>query len=193
MVVTKTAEQVVEQSISIPRIMVVPKGEVRSGFKPFNLELGTLNYPAPSDELWIQHLRTHQLEVLGLGKGGMEEERLEDYIVSGLVDFDDVAYDDHADLLYDLAGQVVAHFRNYLSEDDARKVLRLHQRDIARFIHAQMQNHYWEDAVDYEVKIRRVSPIERLCLHCFRTGAHARFPPVAGRQKQYGEISVRRL
>ena len=155
MVVAKTTEQVVETSISIPRILVAPKGEVRSGFKPFKLELATLNYPAPSDELWIQHLRTHQLEVLGLGKGGAEEERLEDYIVSGLVDFDDVAYDDHAELLYDLAGQVVSHFRNYLSEDDARKVLRLHQRDIARYIHAQMQNHYWEDAVDYEVKITK--------------------------------------
>ena len=43
--------------------------------------------------------------------GSVEEARLEDYIVSGLVDFDDVAYDEHADLLYDLAGQVVQHFR----------------------------------------------------------------------------------
>ena len=146
---------VVEPSIGILRILVVPKGEVRSGFKPFKLELSTLNYPAPSDELWIQHLRTHQLEVLGLGKGGADEARLEDYIVSGLVDFDDVAYDTHADLLYDLAGQVVSHFRAYLPEDDARKVLRLHQRDVARYIHAQMQNHYWEDEVDYEVIITK--------------------------------------
>jgi type III restriction enzyme len=31
----------------------------------------------------------------------------------------------------------------------------LHQRDIARFIHVQMQDHYWEEAVDYEVKISK--------------------------------------
>ncbi|CAN0447629.1 unnamed protein product, partial [Phaeothamnion confervicola] len=30
-----------------------------------------------------------------------------------------------------------------------------HQREIARFIHAQMQNHAWEDNVDYEVKINK--------------------------------------
>ena len=154
-VVAKTAELVVQQTIDIPRILVVPKGEVRSGFKPFMLSLGSLNYPSPSEELWIQYLRTNQLEVLGLGKGGIEETRLEDYIVSGLVDFDDVAYDDHADLLYDLAGQTVQHFRRYLSEDDTRKVLRLHQREIARFVHAQMQDHYWEEAVEYEVKISK--------------------------------------
>ncbi len=151
-VVAKTTELVIQQTIDIPRILVVPKSRVRSGFKAFKLELGSLNYPAPSEELWIEHLRTHQLEILGLGRGGFEETRIEDYIVSGLVDFVDVAYDEHADLIYDRAGQVVKHFRNYLSEDDTRKVLRLHQRDIARFIHAQMQNHYWEEAVDYEVK-----------------------------------------
>jgi type III restriction enzyme len=154
-IVAKTTEMVIQQTIDIPRIVVLPKNEVRSGFKPFQLDLGALNYPAPSEELWIQHLRTNQLEVLGLGKGGIEETRLEDYIVSGLMDFDDVAYDDHADLLYDLAGQTVKHFLGYLSEEDTRKVLRLHQRDIARFIHAQMQDHYWEDAVDYEVKISK--------------------------------------
>lgn len=154
-VVAKTTDLVVQQTIDIPRILVVPKGEVRSGFKPFQLALDTLSYQAPSEELWIQHLRTHEREIVGLGKGGIQEARLEDYVVSGLVDFDDIAYDDHADLLYDLASQVVQHFQTYLSEDDARKVLRMHQREIARFVHVQMQDHYWEEAVDYEVRVSR--------------------------------------
>ena len=47
------------------------------------------------------------------------------------------------------------HFRSYLSEEDAAKVLRYHQREIARFVHAQMQEHYWEDAVGYEVKVSK--------------------------------------
>jgi type III restriction enzyme len=154
-VVAKTIDLVTQQSIDIPRILVVPKGEVKSGFKPFTLELDTLKYPAVSDELWIQHLRTNELEVISLGRGSVEEARLEDYVVGGLVDFDDVSYDDHADLLYDLATQTVRHFQTYLSEDDTRKVLNCYQRDIARFIHAQMQAHYWEDVVGYEVKISK--------------------------------------
>lgn len=154
-VVAKTTALVIQQTINIPRILVVPKGEVRSGFRPFTLELATLNYPPPSEELWIQYLRTGATEVVGLGKGGIEEARLEDTIVSGLVDFDDVAYDSHADLLYDLATQTVQHFRAYLSEEDTRKVLRLHQREIAKFIHAQMQQRYFEDAVEYEVVISK--------------------------------------
>jgi type III restriction enzyme len=154
-VVAKTVEQVTQQTIAIPRILVVPTGEVRSGFHPFTLELEGLRYAVVSDELWIQHLRTHRREVVALGGGGIEEVRPEDYVVSGLVDFDDISYDDHADLLYDLASQTVRHLRSYLSEEDARKVLRCHQRDIARFIHAQMQDHYWEEASGYEVKVSK--------------------------------------
>lgn len=154
-VVAKTVNLVTQQTIDIPRILVVPRGEVKSGFKPFQLKLDSLKYPAVSDDLWVQHLRTNQLEVIALGRSGIEEARLEDYVVSGLVDFDDIAYDDHADLLYDLATQTVRHFRSYLSEEDTRKVLRCYQRDITRFIHAQMQEHYWEDASGYETKISK--------------------------------------
>jgi type III restriction enzyme len=154
-VVAKTTELVIQQTIDIPRILVVPKGEVQSGFKRFALQLDALRYPAPDEDLWIQYLRTGGTEVVGLGRGGIEEARLEDYIVSGLVDFDDIAYDNHADLLYDLATQTVQHFGTYLSEEDTRKVLRLHQREIVRFIHAQMQQHYWEEAVGYEVIVSK--------------------------------------
>jgi len=130
-------------------------GEIKTGFKSFNLDLKGLNYPAVSEELWVQHLRTNQLEVLSLARCGIEEERLEDYVVSGLIDSDDISYDDHADLLYDLAGQVVRHFQTYLPEDETSKILRYHQREIARFIHAQMQSHHWEEAVGYEVKVSK--------------------------------------
>ncbi len=154
-VVAKTSELVIQQTIDIPRILVVPKGDVPSGFKPFALELSTLNYQPPSEELWIQYLRTGEAEVVGLGTGGIEEARLEDYIVSALVDFDDVAYDSRSDMLYDLATQTVNHFRSYLSEEATGKVLRLYQRDIAKFVHVQMQPHYWEEAVDYEVIVKK--------------------------------------
>jgi len=154
-IVAKTVELVTQQTIEIPRILVVPKGEVKAGFKPFTLKLDTLKYPAVSAELWIQHLRTGQQDEVTLGIGGIEEKRIEDYVVSGLMDFDDVSYDDQADFLYDLAKQTVKHLCSYLSEDEARKVLRCYQRDIAKFIHVQMLDHFWEEEVDYDVKVNK--------------------------------------
>ncbi len=155
-IVKKTLELVIRQTIDIPRILVVPKGEVESGFKPFTLDLSGLSYQPSSDELWVQLLRTGVGEAIGFGAGGIKEKRLEDYVVSGLVDFDDIDYGKHADLLYELAGQTVAHFKSYLSEEDAGKILWRHQKEIAAFIHAQMQEHHWEDdTVEYEVKISK--------------------------------------
>ena len=155
-IVAKTAQIVVQQTIDIPRILVVPKGEVKSGFRPFTVDLARMRYEAPNETLWAAHLRTGQIDRIGVGAGTVDEQRLEDYVVSGLIDFDDVAYDEHADLLYDLAEQVTRHFLSYLSEEDARKVLRLHQKEIASFVHAQMQKHFWQDTqVAYDVVITR--------------------------------------
>jgi len=153
-IVEKTAALVAEQSIDIPRILVVPKGEVCSGFNSFKLKLESLKYQPPEDELWIQYLRTGEHDVVGFCGQNNDEVRLEDYIVNGLINFDDVSYDDQADLLYDLAQQVVAHFKSYLVEVEIGKILRYHQKDIAHFIHAQMQEHYWEGETDYDIEVR---------------------------------------
>jgi len=155
-VIAKTTDIVIQQTIDIPRILVVPTGVVKTGFHSFALNLEGLRYQAPSEELWQQSLSTGDRDILGVGAGGIQEDRLEDYVVSGLIDFDDIAYDDHADLLYDLAEQVVSHLRELSrTEEEIHKILRVHQRDIARFVHAQMQNHFWEEAVDYVVEISR--------------------------------------
>ena len=43
----------------------------------------------------------------------------------------------------------------YLPEEETRKVLQFHQRELATFIHAQMQEHYWEKVEGYDVTISR--------------------------------------
>jgi type III restriction enzyme len=149
-IVAKAAAAVVSQTIDIPRIVVQPKG-VKSGYKPFNLDLSGLNYQAVNEDIWVQHLRTSQVDVISSDVSGSREQRLADYVVRGLVNFDDISYVDTVDLLYDLALQMVDHFRTYLTEEETARVLRVYERPIASFIHAQMQNHYFEDAVDYEV------------------------------------------
>ena len=75
-VVAKTTELVQQQTITIPRIQVVPTGVVKSGFRPFDLKLETMQYRAPSEELWSQYLRTGKRQVLSVGVGGVEEKRL---------------------------------------------------------------------------------------------------------------------
>lgn len=153
-VVAKTTEIVVEQTIDIPRIAVVPTGEVTTGFQPFKLDVAQLHLQPGEREIVIHNLHTNEQDTLA-SEVGLKERRPEDYIVHALVDFDDIDYFTHADLLYDLSGQMVKHLQGYLSELEVRGVLDRDRRLIAREIHAQMMAHFWEEATEYEVQVSR--------------------------------------
>ena len=153
-VVAKTTDIVVQQTIDIPRISVVPTGEVTTGFNAFTLDVSQLHLQPGAREIVGQMLRTNEQFTLA-SAAGLKEARLEDYIVHALVDFDDIDYFTHAELLYELAGQMVRHLQTYLSEAEALSVLDRDRRLIAREIHAQMLAHFWEKATSYEVQVSR--------------------------------------
>ncbi len=154
-VVRRTVEEVVKQTIDIPCIAVVPKGEVTSGFKPFTLNVSGLHLQPKDRSLVGQNLRDHK-QFTFTAQPGVVERRLEDYIVHALIDYDDIDYGAHASLLYDLAGQMVAHLRSYLAdENEVRNVLDLDRQLIAKNIYAQMLEHFYESATEYAVEVRR--------------------------------------
>lgn len=151
-IVAKTTEIMANQTIDIPRITVVPSGEVSTGFLPFKLDLSSLHLQPSEREITIHNLHTNEQSSLS-AELGIKEKRPEDYIVFSLMDFDDIDYFTQADLLYDLAGQMVAHLRAYLSEEEVLSVLDKERRLIAREIHAQMMEHFWEKAASYEARV----------------------------------------
>jgi type III restriction enzyme len=82
------------------------------------------------------------------------EERLENYIVRELINYDDIDYDEHADLIYELSGQAVAHFKSYLkTEDELHNILGNHGKTIAENIYQQMSQHYFEDISESDVVV----------------------------------------
>lgn len=141
-------------TIAIPRVIVLPKGVVRAGFRDFSLDLSSFRLQPVSQEILVRHLESGVEHVIGALSGGVDEERLENFVVRSLIDFDDVSYDEQADLLYKLAGEVVAHLRSYLKDDDeVRNVLIFHAKQIADLVHTQMQPHAWEEASSYEAVV----------------------------------------
>ena len=155
-VVAQTIDVRNEMSIDIPRIIVTPRGDTTSGFKEFTLDCKTIRLQPVSQEILIQHLQSNERFRLRSGDAVIPENRLEDYLVRGLMDFDDINYDEHAALLYDLAGQMVKHLQSYLkTEDEVLNVLQAHQQTLVKHIHAQMQNHYDEWATEFDVQIAR--------------------------------------
>ena len=155
-VVAETTEEYIKLSLDIPRILVVPKGEVTCGFNDFTVDVSRIHLQPVSRDILIQHLRGQEQYHLVSGSGIVPENRLEDYLVRGLIDFDDIQYDDHAKLLYNLAGQMVSHLKSYLGTDeDVLNVLQYHQQTLVNLIHAQMQDHYEENAAGYEAVLSK--------------------------------------
>jgi len=155
-VVRETAALYHTMSIDIPKIVVVPKGEVSCRYESFDLDVRNINLQPVAQNILIQHLHENQRYRLQDGSGIVKEKRPEDYLIRGLIDFNDISYDDHSTLLYHLAGQVVTRLREYLSEeDDVVNVLQFHQQTLVSLIHSQMQQHFVESATAYEAHVTR--------------------------------------
>ena len=150
-VVKKSVDVFIDQTIDIPRITVVPIGPVKGGYRSFTLDVSRMNYQATDQQLLSQGLQSGRQLTYGEA-AVIEETRLEDYIVRELINYDDVSYDDHADLIYELAGQAVAHFASRQLDDAAvHNILGNHGRAIAENIHLQMAKHYEEESAGSEV------------------------------------------
>jgi len=155
-VVTKVTKTVVEGTIDIPKILVIPKDQTAFGFKPFKLDLTALNLKPISHELLIQHLRTNKQETLANAEDENDEEKPENYIVRSLGNFEDISYDEQSELLYDLACQTIAHFRSYLKdEEEIKNVLIYHQKQIATYIHSQMLSNQYEENIEYDIIVNK--------------------------------------
>jgi type III restriction enzyme len=156
-IVKDSLKRYLDLNIGIPRISVRPKGTVRTGFKDFELDTSAINQQPVDQNILIQHLRTSDRSKIHADLAYATEERFEDYIVRNLVDFDDISYDEHADILYKLSSQVVAKLRSYLDADEeVLNVIQFNQRQFATYIHSQMQGHWWQEADEgYEVTVSR--------------------------------------
>jgi type III restriction enzyme len=152
-IVQKTVAVLVEHTIDIPRISVVPKGPVKSGYRVFQLDMSKMNFQPQDMALIGQGLKTGKQILYGESSAVLEA-RLEDYLVRELINYDDVSYDEHADLIYDLSGQAVAHFKTYLKMDEElHNILGNYGKMIAENIHLQMSQHYYEDISESEVVV----------------------------------------
>lgn len=160
-VAAEICKQFMQRTIAIPMLTITPEQHVSFGFRRFDVDLKSWNYQPLSRELLIQILRTEERTVISGDAGGETPSRLEDYIVAKLIDVPEIDYDAHADILYDLAGQVVAHFRaKHTDDEQVRSILQGHARQIAEALVAQMKRHMWREQTNY--RVTRVSAFDQL-------------------------------
>jgi type III restriction enzyme len=158
-IVSKVTRAVVDYSIEIPEIVVLPdSNDITFGYRDFDLEgLERIAVRPMSDEIMIEELRTQDRQYLTRNLLAKREPRLEDYLIRYLIEYDQVDYDDHSDLLYKLAGQMVTRLRSYLKDDSEIENVLLSQGKLllVPFIFEQLKAHYWETPTNYQARVTR--------------------------------------
>ena len=164
---TQVASQFIQHVIEIPRMVVQQKDETVSGFHDFDLDVIRINYQPVSEEILIKRLREQEDGISYIrGSGRIIPDRLDNLIVNELIHQPEIDYDHQAELLFKLASQTLQHFKSYLkTNDEVINVVQYNKREIARFIYAQMMEHFYCDTPSYEEV--RVLPFVGLKEHNF--------------------------
>ncbi len=156
-IVHKVAAVVARESIAIPEIVVLPSREVNFWFEDFDLTgIEHIRHQPLSDEIDVRNLRTEAQMALARPQTAAREAQVENYIVRHLIDRPEVDYDTHADLLFKLSGQMVAHLASYLPDADAIENVALTRgKQLADVIFQQMRQHLRRTPVDYQTRVVR--------------------------------------
>jgi type III restriction enzyme len=149
-----TVDEFIRNIIEIPRIVIQPTDEVDSGFRDFDLDVKSLNYPPVTEEILIQYLnrKENNQETL-IGKYGINADKPENLILNELINFSEIDYDSQTELLQKLVGQAITKFKSYLNEEEFINVVKYHKREIATFIYSQMRPHFYCTTKSYEEPI----------------------------------------
>ena len=141
----------IDNTIEIPR-MSVQKEVYRAEYRWFDLDTRIgFDLPALQDEL----IRVS----IGAGEQSVETIQIEtgrrfdtpiNVIVSALIDYDDIDYDENSELLYHLAGQAIeAISENLENKDTLAKVVHDFKKAIANSIYDQMKRHFVMQSTGY--------------------------------------------
>jgi len=156
-IVKLSLQKIINLTISIPSITLEPKGLIRSGFNNFDLNTNFVNKPPVPQNILIQSLRTSERDSIETLEILLKDSIPENYIVRNLVKFDDISYEDHAELIYKLSSQVISKIRTYQKDEaSVLNIAQFNQKFYAELIHDQMLDHWWQEVDEgYEVVVSK--------------------------------------
>lgn len=149
--------------IEIPRI-VVEQQNVMAIFEDFDLDTSNgYNLDELHREIIRQGLHDSTDFKVITGKSGSSKRPAVEQLITSLIDFDDVDYDEVSDLLYKLVGQAVDAIRNNapgISDDDLNDRVHAFKQSLVDNIYKQLKEHY--RIIPGEVKINKVLPFSKI-------------------------------
>jgi type III restriction enzyme len=139
----------IQHTISIPKIMVQQKGDVKSGFRDFDLNTAPIHFQPVSEEIIRKTLQSNEVDSV-TGSGRIVPDRMDNLIVNEMLNKPEVDYDEQAELLFKLARQALVKLKSYLQDQEVENVVQYHKRDLADQIYSQMMPHFYLEEPEYD-------------------------------------------
>ena len=148
-VIQKIIYDYVENIIEIPR-MTVQREQFKAEYKWFDLDTRIgFDYPSTPEEIIRQGLVDKVTEIMSVESGRTYDDPV-DQIVSELINYDDVDYDENADLLYYLAEAAYKAIEEHAdNKKDAPRIVYNFRKGIAKTIYEQMKAHFVIESLGY--------------------------------------------
>ena len=141
-VINMVVKDYIDNIIEIPRV-VIEQPKATAVFHPFDLDTSEgFSFPELNNEIVRMGLKDNEVEVLTAISSGYFDDPVKE-IVAQLMNFEEVDYDENAELLYHLAGQAIEAVNQQTQErkDVANKVHQF-KAAIANRIYSQMKAHF---------------------------------------------------
>lgn len=129
--------------IEIPRI-ALSQGQVDVWFENFDLDTSEgFDYDILDEELMVVELTgERKTETIGVQHGAFSNIGPVSQVVSEIINFPEIDYDDNAELLHKLAKQAVEHLKSKVEDlDQLRLLVRQYRKVIAGRIYDQLKEH----------------------------------------------------
>jgi len=134
--------------IEIPRMDLV-LGETTASFDDFDLDTKDFNYEQLNDEIVRIGLKDKSYDTIQV-QSGVNFGSPVKLLISEIINYSEVDYDENADLLHKLARQVIIELEhNKKTEDDIRKIVFQWRSLIANKVYKQMMAHFKLNEPDY--------------------------------------------
>ena len=148
-VVDTVIHDFVKNIIEIPR-MTIQREAYKAEYKWFDLDTRMgFDLPSLKEEIIRIGLVDKSSDIIEVMSGRQYDSPL-DQIVSALLDYDEIDYDENAELIYHLANQALqAITKNAENEDDIPKIVNNFKKAIAKTIFDQMQAHFVMTSLGY--------------------------------------------
>ncbi|KYG66450.1 hypothetical protein AZI86_05235 [Bdellovibrio bacteriovorus] len=164
----ETLQEIISGTIEIPRIVIQPSGETKTGFHTFKLDTKPFpNWQPVDEEILIKALQSGETSSIGIIKNNANSRDTNvNTIVRQLINNDEVDYDEHKDLLYSLAETAIEHIeKSHKDPNKVSNVVQFYAKDIASQIWLQMSGKFFVKDAGYEAS--DVQPFQRIEKHNF--------------------------